>query len=75
MRGKKGEVGPPGIGYQLDSKGSYDVKNGSNNHDVVNKQQREYYTDNSINGLKRTLESDYSSKLDSKVDYNSKKSY
>ena len=32
MRGKQGEVGPPGIGYQLDSNGNYDVKNGSNNH-------------------------------------------
>ena len=55
MRGKKGEVGPPCIGYQLDSNGNYDVKNGSNNHDVVNKQHMEYYTDNSRNGLKRTL--------------------
>ena len=69
---------PRGVSYQLDANGNYDiknkklvnVKNGSNNRDVVNKQQMEYYTDNNINGLKGTLESKYNKKLDSKVDYN-----
>ena len=45
--GKKGERGPPGVGFNLDSNGNFDIenkkmtnlKNGENNQDCVNKSQ------------------------------------